>query len=119
MCEHPDSHYCLASVKGVKQFASTFADVSVVIFQDDKAKIRLGVPAVGRTFHILQSVNEPMTVADHDFPMGFRQKLIPSVYLIINLNESSDELRTGKLAIFIRPQWSFSTSSLTHMQDLK
>ncbi len=103
MCEHPDSHYCLASVKGVKQFASTFADVSVVIFQDDKAKIRLGVPAVGRTFHILQSVNEPMTVADHDFPMGFRQKLIPSVYLIINLNESSDELRTGKLAIFICP----------------
>jgi len=104
MHEHPDSHYCLTSVKGAKQFASTFADVSVVISQDDKAKIRLGVSAVGRTFHTLQSVNEPTTVADHDFPMGFGQKLIPSVYLIINLNESSDELRTGKLAIFIRPQ---------------
>jgi hypothetical protein len=94
MREHPDSHYCLASVKCAKQFASTFADVSVVISQDDKAKIGLGVPAVGRTFHTLQSINEPTTIADHDFPMGSGQKLIPSVYLIINPNESNDELRT-------------------------
>ncbi|PKC10142.1 hypothetical protein RhiirA5_498690 [Rhizophagus irregularis] len=117
--EHPDTHYCLASVKCAKQFTSTFADVSVVISQDDKAKIGLGVPAVRRTFHKLQSVNEPATIADHDFPIGFGQKLIPSVYLIINPNESNDELRTGKLAIFIRPQWSLGTSSLTHMQDLE
>uniref|UniRef100_U9U9H8 C2H2-type domain-containing protein n=1 Tax=Rhizophagus irregularis (strain DAOM 181602 / DAOM 197198 / MUCL 43194) TaxID=747089 RepID=U9U9H8_RHIID len=117
--EHPDTHYCLASVKCAKQFTSTFADVSVVISQDDKAKIGLGVPAVGHTFHKLQSVNEPATIADHDFPIGFGQKLIPSVYLIINPNESNDELRTGKLAIFIRPQWSLGTSSLTHMQDLE
>ncbi|CAB4421627.1 unnamed protein product [Rhizophagus irregularis] len=91
--EHPDTHYCLASVKCAKQFTSTFADVSVVISQDDKAKIGLGVPAVGRTFHKLQSVNEPATIADHDFPIGFGQKLIPS--------------------------WSLGTSSLTHMQDLE
>jgi hypothetical protein len=119
ICEHPDSHYCLASVKCAKQFASTFADVSVVISQDDKAKIGLGVPAVGRTFRTLQSVNEPTTIADHDFPMGSGQKLIPSVYLIINPNESNDELRTGRLTMFIHPQWSLGTSSLTHMQDLE
>ena len=119
MREHPDSHYCLASVKCAKQFASTFADVSVVISQDDKAKIGLGVPAVGRTFRTLQSVNEPTTIADYDFPMGSGQKLIPSVYLMINQNESNDELRTEKLAIFVCSQWSLGTSSLTHMQDLE
>jgi hypothetical protein len=119
MREHPDSHYCLASVKCAKQFASTFADVSVVISQDDKAKIGLGVPAVGRTFRTLQSVNEPTTIADHDFPMGSGQKLIPSVYLIINPNKSNDELRTGRLTIFIRLQWSLGTASLTHMLDLE
>ena len=43
-------------------------DMSIVISQDDKAKIGLGIPAVGRTFHTLQSVNEPINVADHDFP---------------------------------------------------
>ena len=117
--DHPNGHYCLASVKSAKQFASVFADMSVVISQDDKAKIGLGVPAVGRTFRTLQSVQEPVCVADHDFPAGSGQKLIPSVYLIIKPNESNDELRTGNIAIFVRCQWSFGTSSLTHMQDLE
>ncbi|CAB4493158.1 unnamed protein product [Rhizophagus irregularis] len=75
--DHPDGHYCLVSVKSVKQFANVFADMSVVISQDDKAKIGLRIPAVGNG-----------------------QKLILSVYLIIRLNESNDELRTGKLAIY-------------------
>jgi hypothetical protein len=45
--EHLDRYYCLASVKYVRQFASMFADMSVIISQDDKAKVGLGVPAVG------------------------------------------------------------------------
>ena len=87
--------------------------------QDDKAKIGLGVPAVGQTFRTLQTVHEPVGVADHDFPLGSGQKLVPSVYLMIKPNELNDELRTGQLTIFVRRQWSFSTSSLTHMQDLE
>ncbi|CAJ0641515.1 2201_t:CDS:1 [Entrophospora sp. SA101] len=117
--DHPNGHYCLASVKCAKQFATVFADMSVVISQDDKAKIGLGVPAVGRTFHTLQSVHEPACVADHDFPVGSGQKLVPSVYLMIKPNESNDELQTGQLAIFVRRQWSLGMSSHTHMQDLK
>uniref|UniRef100_U9UIM9 Uncharacterized protein n=1 Tax=Rhizophagus irregularis (strain DAOM 181602 / DAOM 197198 / MUCL 43194) TaxID=747089 RepID=U9UIM9_RHIID len=117
--DHPDGHYCLASTKYARQFATAFADNSVVISQDDKAKIGFGVPAVGRTFHSLQSVNEPVSVADHDFPLENAQKLVLSVYLITKPNESNDKLRTGQLAIFVRCQWSLGTSSLTHMQDLE
>ncbi|CAJ0852650.1 2716_t:CDS:2 [Entrophospora sp. SA101] len=117
--DHPNGHYCLASVKCAKQFATVFADMSVVISQDDKAKIGLGVPAVGRTFHTLQSVHEPVCVADHDFPVGSGQELVPSVYLMIKPNESNDELRTGQLAIFVCRQWSLGTPSHTHMQDLE
>ncbi|CAG8596260.1 7297_t:CDS:2 [Gigaspora margarita] len=94
--DHPDGHYCLASVKCAKQFASLFANVSVIISQDDKAKVGLGVPAVSQTFSTLQSINEPVKVADHDFSAEFRQ-----------------------IAIFVHRQWSFGTSSLTHMQDLQ
>ncbi|CAI2196407.1 15115_t:CDS:1, partial [Funneliformis geosporum] len=117
--DHPDGHYYLASVKCARQFATVFADKSVVISQDDKAKIGLGIPAVGRTFRTLQSVHEPVCVADYDFPAGYEQKLILSVYLMIKLNELNDDLRTGQLAIFVRCQWSLGTSLLTHMQDLK
>ncbi|CAG8833970.1 22799_t:CDS:2 [Gigaspora margarita] len=79
--EHPDRHYCL----------------------DDKAKVGLGVLAVGRTFRTLQSINEPVVMFNHDFPVGYGQKLIPSVYLMIKPNELTDEIQTGQLAIFIRP----------------
>src|SRR6266542_4225044 len=93
--DYPDGHYCLASVKCAKQFATVFAENSVIIFQDDKAKIRLGIPAVGQTFRTLQSVHEPVSVTNHDFPLGNGQKLIPSVYLMIKPNESNDDLRIG------------------------
>jgi hypothetical protein len=72
-----------------------FANISTIISQDDKAKISLGVPAVGRIFRTLQSINELVSVADYDFPTGSEQKLIPLVYLIIKPEELKDELRTG------------------------
>ncbi|CAG8470119.1 9288_t:CDS:2, partial [Scutellospora calospora] len=84
--EHPDGHYCLVFVKCTKQFASVFSDMSVVISQDDKAKIGLRIPAVGRIFHILQSINNPICVADHDFVIRFEQKLVPSIYLLMKLD---------------------------------
>uniref|UniRef100_U9UL61 C2H2-type domain-containing protein n=1 Tax=Rhizophagus irregularis (strain DAOM 181602 / DAOM 197198 / MUCL 43194) TaxID=747089 RepID=U9UL61_RHIID len=101
--EHIDGHYCLASVKYVRQFASMFADMSVIISQDDKAKIGLGMPAVGRTFRTLQSINEPVFVADHDFPSGSGQKLIPSDLESLVLDSKYDDaLKTNEQ---IRPIW--------------
>uniref|UniRef100_U9UEM9 C2H2-type domain-containing protein n=1 Tax=Rhizophagus irregularis (strain DAOM 181602 / DAOM 197198 / MUCL 43194) TaxID=747089 RepID=U9UEM9_RHIID len=102
--DHPDGHYCLASVKSARQFATVFADKAVIISQDDKAKIGLGVPAVGQTFRTLQSVHEPVGVADHDFSLGSGQKLVPSVYLMMKPNESNDDdvLKTNGE---VRPIW--------------
>jgi len=68
--EHIDKHYCLASVKGAKQFAALFSSHSVIVSQDDKAKVPLGIPTVGRTFQTIQSIQEAVSVADHDFPTG-------------------------------------------------
>ncbi|CAG8741133.1 13644_t:CDS:2, partial [Cetraspora pellucida] len=47
MKQHIDKHYFLASVKVAQVFAEVFASETVVIFQDDKAKISLGIPAIG------------------------------------------------------------------------
>ncbi|CAG8748294.1 19625_t:CDS:2 [Cetraspora pellucida] len=87
--EHTDKHYCLASVK-----------------------------AVGKTFQTMQTIHETVTLADHDFPIGAHQKLIPSVYLAIDSSDSNDTLCKGQLGIFVRPQYNISTSSNTHMADL-
>jgi hypothetical protein len=42
MNEHVDEHYCLASVKGAKSFVSAFPQDTVLISQDDKAKVLFG-----------------------------------------------------------------------------
>ncbi|CAG8833440.1 46089_t:CDS:2, partial [Gigaspora margarita] len=45
--EHPNEHYCLASIKEARQFAQTFSDISIIISQDNKSKIGLGISVVG------------------------------------------------------------------------
>ena len=105
-------------MKGAKQFAALFPSHSIIISQDDKAKVPLGIPAVGRTFQTIQSLREPVTLPDHDFPIGMQQKLIPSVYLLINPSDTNDTFRNGQLSIFIRPQYQIGTSSTSHMNDL-
>ncbi|CAG8832415.1 4115_t:CDS:2, partial [Gigaspora margarita] len=89
--EYIDEHYCLASVKGIKQFAAMFLRDSVIISQDDKAKVPLEIPTVGKRTH---------------------QKLIPSVYLAIDSLDSNDTLRKGQLAIFVCSQYNVGTNQL-------
>ncbi|CAG8503139.1 5823_t:CDS:2 [Cetraspora pellucida] len=116
--EHTDEHYCLASVKGVRQFAAMFLHHSVVISQDDKVKVLLGILAVGKTFQTMQTIHKTVILADHDFPIGAYQKLIPFVYLAIDPLDSNDTLRKSQLGIFVCPQYNIGTSFNTHMANL-
>ncbi|GES96194.1 hypothetical protein GLOIN_2v1766467 [Rhizophagus clarus] len=118
MNSHVDEHYCLASVKGVKSFATAFPQDVLIISQNDKAKVPLRMAAVGRTFKTIQTTNKPVSVPDHDFPKTAKHKLVPSVYLLINPSDTNDSLRSGKVRIFIRPEYFLSTSCETHMVDL-
>ncbi|GBB88013.1 hypothetical protein RclHR1_14510010 [Rhizophagus clarus] len=118
MNSHIDEHYCLASVKGVKSFATAFPQDVLIISQDDKAKVPLGMAAVGRTFKTIQTTNELVSVPDHDFPKVVKYKLVLSVYLLINPSDTNDSLRSGKVRIFICPEYFLSTSCETHMVDL-
>ncbi|CAG8836581.1 35560_t:CDS:2, partial [Gigaspora margarita] len=92
-------HYCLALVKGVKQFVVIFPYNFVVISQDNKAKVLLGIPAVSKTFQTIQTINKTVTLADHDFPIRTHQKLISFVYLAIDPLDSNDTLRKGQLFV--------------------
>ncbi|CAG8839363.1 35942_t:CDS:2, partial [Gigaspora margarita] len=101
MPEHIDSHYCLHIVKSAKQVATTFAVHSVIILQNDKAKVLLGILAVGRTFKTIQMAYEPVEIPDHDFSKGSKQKLTPSVYLTIDPEDSNNSLHTVDLMIMM------------------
>jgi len=81
----------------VKQFAASFSDKIVILSQDDKAKVAVGIPAVRRHFETMQSVRESVSVANHDFLISLSQKLVPSVYLMINSKEGDDSVRDDQL----------------------
>ncbi|CAB4437272.1 unnamed protein product [Rhizophagus irregularis] len=116
MNSHEDGYYCLA---GARQFAETFPENSIIISQDDKAKVPLGIPAVGRTFSTVQSQNQPVSIPDHDFPVSSKHKLIPSVYLVIDPTDTNESMRSECLAIFVQPELWLSTTASSHMYDLK
>ncbi|CAG8672730.1 6442_t:CDS:2 [Gigaspora margarita] len=103
--DHPDSHYCLTSVKSAQMFAATFHDYSIIISQDDKSKS-------------IETINKPVSIPDHDFSLDRKMKLIPSVYLLINPNDTNDSFRSGHFTIYIQPEYFVGTTVLTHMADL-
>lgn len=78
---HQDSHFCAASVKFLKDLAEIMGPhATFVISQDDKARVPLGIPAATKESPILMHLDYRVTLPDHDFPLGSRHKLIPSVY---------------------------------------
>ena len=99
MNSHENGHYCLASVKSARQFAEAFSEYSIIISQDDKAKVPLGIPAVGHPFSTVQSQNQPVSISDHNFSVSSKHKLIPSVYFVIDPTDTNKSIRSGKLAI--------------------
>ncbi|CAG8800529.1 2033_t:CDS:2, partial [Cetraspora pellucida] len=62
MPKYIDEYYCLQMIKNAKQFASAFAFYSVIISQDDKAKVPLRISAVERKFKTVQSSHEPVAI---------------------------------------------------------
>ncbi|CAG8470211.1 1231_t:CDS:2 [Cetraspora pellucida] len=95
--------FCLC--KGGKTICFSFPALSVIVSQDDKAKVLLSISAVGKTFQVMQSFNEPVIILNHNFPVGSQQKLVLFVYLIIDLSDTNDKLRSGQLSIYICPQY--------------
>ncbi|CAG8829942.1 25432_t:CDS:1, partial [Racocetra persica] len=57
-------------VKASKSFANTFSNITVMISQDDKAKVNIGILAVEHIFQTIQLLAKPVEVEDYDFPIG-------------------------------------------------
>ena len=64
MYKYFDSYYYFILVKCIKQFINTFTNMLIIIFQNDKVKIRLKIPVID---YILQSINKFIIIVDYDF----------------------------------------------------
>ena len=88
---HPDSYYCAAQFRYLKEYCVLFHDVNLV-FEDDKHTVKIGEPnhlvgAIERGKHMLVSLNTLFKVAAHDCT---NTSFIPSLSLHCSIPEDPD-----------------------------
>ena len=114
---HVDHEFAKAVCTSAEEFACLF-DANDVFYlsQDDKAKVPLGLPISKKQTAILMHVDYKVTLPDHDFPIGAKHKLIPSVYAGCVMKESKISF-SGPTFIAIRSQKHDSSTAETHLRD--
>ena len=84
---HPDSHYCAAIFRYMRDYAIKYRDMSIFVCIDDKHRIKVGEPdfpvaAVERGWEVIVSLHDTLAVGDHDF---CKFSVIPSVILNVDI----------------------------------
>ncbi|CAM4979531.1 unnamed protein product [Rotaria socialis] len=117
--KHIDSHFSAATINYLKDLANLFGSSStLVISQDDKARVPLGLPAAKTQAPILMHLEYRIQLPDHDFVLADRHKLIPSVYAGLDFKNGSLSY-SGPTFISIRSGKHDSSTAYSHFHDLK
>ena len=66
-----------------RELASLFSEENrVFLSADDNARVALGIPVPKKQTAIPMHLEYRVKILDHDFPIGEKHKLIPSVYAV-------------------------------------
>lgn len=89
---HPDSHYCAAIFRYMREYAIFYREIAAFISLDDKHRVKVGEPgnpvaAVERGRRVVVG-QDAFVVGDHDF---CKFSIVPSVSFEIDIPESLDE----------------------------
>ena len=90
---HPDSHFCAAVFRYMRDYAVKYRDYSIFLSIDDKHRVKVGEPnfpvaAVKLGKELIVSLQETFMVGDHDF---CRFSLVPSVVLVNDIPLSIED----------------------------
>ena len=119
--EHPDSHYCAAIFRYMREYAVKYRTISTFVSLDDKHRIKVGEPgqpnaAVERGRRVLVDRNETFEVSDHDF---CKFSIIPSVSFVLDIPEEFDQSwYRGTVHIGYKDAVFELSSALRHVTEL-
>ena len=85
-----------------------------VMSNDDKARVPLGLSAASLQAPIMMHLEYKVRLPDHDFVIGTRHKLIPSVYAECEVKEDGNLSYSGATFIKIRSGKHDSSNAYTH-----
>ena len=81
--KHPDRIFARESCRSVDEIVTYFGPGSCVFTgQDDKSSVPLGVPCAKKQSSILMNMRVRVRLPDHDFKVGSRHLLTPSVLAV-------------------------------------
>ena len=98
---HPDAHHAASLVRFALEFGALFGDFVDIVAYDDKAKLKVGSPAVSRYHQMCKFFleNDMPNFQDHDFPDP-GSLITPSGYLHLkftNAWEENDSVRRKRI----------------------
>jgi hypothetical protein len=118
---HPDSHYCAAIFRYMREYAVLNRNISLFVSLDDKHKVKVGEPgnpvaAVERGRRVIVNGQDTFVVGDHDF---CKFSIVPSVTFQINIPESLDESwYRGTVHVGYKDAVHAPSSPLRHVTEL-
>lgn len=114
---HEDRSFAKSVFEMAEEFATLFDPDSVFyLSQDDKARVPLGLPVSKKQTALVMHVDYRVTLPDHDFPIGEKHKLIPSVYAACNVKDEKVTF-SGPTYIAIRSARHDKSTAKTHQFD--
>lgn len=122
---HLDGKFCLATIRILESLVSMLGPQQCAFLsQDDKARVPIGITAAKEQRSLVMHVEYRVQLPDHDFIVGERHKLIPSVYAGISIkpngNGNPDAVTySGPTFIAIRSGKHAQSTAATHAHDFQ
>jgi hypothetical protein len=121
--DHKDAKFAAATISNLNELASLLGhDDVAMISQDDKCRVPIGITAAKAQAPILMHMQYRVALPDHDWIVGEKHKLIPSVYAGLAIKDngygSKDAVSySGPTYISIRSGKHSSSTAKTHARD--
>ena len=121
---HVSTKFARSSIKALEEISIILGPEEVVFHSmDDKAKVPIGITAAEKQTPLLMHMEYQVTLPVHDFVVGSRHKLIPSVVGDMNVVKSkhltNDRVTySGPTYIAIRSAKHSGSSAFHHLQDM-
>lgn len=121
--DHQDSKFAAASINNLNELAAFLGhDEVALISQDDKCRVPIGITAAKAQAPMLMHMQYRVSLPDHDWVIGERHKLIPSVYAGLVVKEkgygSKEAISfSGPTFIAVRSGKHSSSTAKTHSRD--
>ena len=117
--KHPDRIFAAATSKGVDELAAHLGnDACTFLGQDDKAAVAIGKTAAKVQTPLLMNMNVRVRIADHDFVVGSKHYLCPSVMAKCEIDPKTGVTYSGPTYVAIRSSKHNNSTASSHHVDL-